>query len=262
MSKDVAKSASYQMNRAITATLIEFGATLDRSALFPASTPNAARFALDTPFGFALATCLDRGTKAEIIWSIPFDLYNSLGHLDLDPERIHLMTEKELSGLVRAIPHKPRYINDAPRTIKELAAIVVEKCDGDAANIWRGKSAMEVKATFDSIHGVGPGIASMAVLLIEAGFGIRFSDIDHCQMDIKPDVHAIRVLYRLGIATERTEKSAIQAARTCNPPFPGELDAPLWYIGRNWCDALKPECSSCAMRHLCRKVGVGPGKTL
>lgn len=37
----------------------------------------------------------------------------------------------------------------------------------------------------------------MAVLLIERAFDIRFPDVDRSAMDIKPDVHTMRVLYRL-----------------------------------------------------------------
>ena len=37
-----------------------------------------------------------------------------------------------------------------------------------------GKTAPEINATMRRIHGVGPGIASMTVLLIEKAYGVRF----------------------------------------------------------------------------------------
>jgi hypothetical protein len=67
----------------------------------------------------------------------------------------------------------------------------------------------------------------MGVLLIEKNFRIRFSDLDHTRMDIKPDVHTVRVLYRLGVCDAETIDSAITAARRLNPEFPGGVDAPL-----------------------------------
>jgi len=153
--------------------------------------------------------------------------------------------------LFSRLPKRPRYINDAPRTLQELTRIVVEECDGDAANIWRGKRAAEVNRTFVSIHGVGTGIANMGVLLIEAGFGVRFSDLDRKHMDIKPDIHTKRVLYRLGVSEEETDEAAIAAARKLHPEFPGELDGALWEIGREWCFASNPDCANCPMMRSC-----------
>jgi hypothetical protein len=123
---------------------------------------------------------------------------NLLGHLD--PHHIYQMSVEELVDLFARLPRRPPYVNDTPRTLKELTRIVVEECGGDASRIWMGKRASEVKGTFLSIHGVGPGIASMAVLLIEAAFPIHFDDLDRKDMDIKPDVHTVRVLYRLGVS--------------------------------------------------------------
>jgi endonuclease III len=242
------------MYERLTDALLQCGSSMDRAILFPSVIPEAATFALNNAYAFAMAICLDRGTKAEIIWTIPHDIYKHLGHLD--PALIHAMTIEEVSALIRGLSRKPRYVNDAPKTIKELTKIVVEECGGDASQIWRGKKAREVKRTFMSVHGVGPGIASMALLLIENAFGIRFNDLDHASMDIKPDVHTVRVLYRLGVSNDATEKAAIDAARLCHPAYPGELDAPLWYIGRQWCDAMKPRCSTCIVTGVCQKIGV------
>src|SRR5437867_1744224 len=101
-----------QMHKLITKALLDFGSTMDRSVLFPTSTPEAAKFVLNDPYAFVVAACLDRGTRAEIIWTIPYDIYTHLGHLD--PTIIHAMTLDEVSALVRAIPRRPRYVNDAP----------------------------------------------------------------------------------------------------------------------------------------------------
>jgi endonuclease III len=166
------------------------------------------------------------------------------------------MAEGELMTLFAKLPRRPRYINDAPRTVKELTEIVVRECRGNASLIWRGKRALEVQRTFRSIHGVGPGIANMAVLLIEKAFGERFDDLDRPQMDIKADVHTKRVLYRLGSARSQTEQDAVEAARSLNPSYPGELDGALWLIGRRWCHATAPQCYLCPISTRCMKVDV------
>ena len=235
----------------IRKALIDCSQSFNSADLFPTVIPEAAAFVVSDPYAFAIATCLDRGTKADIIWTIPYDIQQFLGHLD--PHRIYQKSLEELADLFAHLPRRPRYVNDAPRTLKELTRIVVEECGGDASNIWKGKRASEVKRTFLSIHGVGIGIASMAVLLIEAAFSIRFDDLDRQQMDIKPDVHTIRVLYRLGVSQVMTEQAAVEAARRLNPEYPGAVDGPLWNIGRTWCHALAPRCSECCMETVCAK---------
>lgn len=243
----------------IRRALFDCGHNFDPAALFPTVIPEAAQLAVSDPYAFSIATCLDRGTKSDIIWTIPYDIQQFLGHLD--PHRIYRMSLEELAALFAGLPRRPRYVSDAPRTLNELTRIVVEECGGDASNIWKGKRASEVKRTFLSIYGVGPGIANMAVLLIEAAFPIRFDDIDRRQMDIKPDVHTIRVLYRLGVSQAMTEQAAVEAARELNPEYPGALDGPLWNIGRTWCDAIAPRCFACCVEDVCAKRASPPSGT-
>lgn len=235
----------------IKEALLDYAQTIDSAVLFPALTPEAASFVVSDPYAFAIATCLDRGAKADVIWTIPYYIREYLGHLD--PSRIYKMSIDDLTIMFERLPRKPRFVNDAPRTLSELTQIVVEEYDGDVTKIWTGKSAREVKRTFQSIHGVGNGIANMAVLLIEKAFPIRFNDLDRVRMDIKPDVHTMRVLYRLGVSDNLSEQEAIDAARFLSPEFPGAVDGALWYIGRSWCYATTPKCSACPVEFVCIK---------
>jgi len=68
---------------------------------------------------------------------------------------------------------------------------------------------MDVKRTLLSVYGVGNGIANMSLILIEGVYDITFSDIDYTKMDIKPDVHTMRVLYRLGVSSSLNTDPAI-----------------------------------------------------
>lgn len=237
--------------QSIKEKLISFGDATPVEELLPTVIPQAAPFVASDPYAFAIATCLDRGTKADIIWTIPYDIKNDLGHLD--PRQIYKMSLDDLTALFARLPRRPRYVNDAPRTVSELTRIVVEECDGDAFNLWQGKSAASVKRTFMSIHGVGPGIASMGVLLIEKTFGSRFNDLDRPHMDIKPDVHTTRVLYRLGVSDAITTDAAIEAARRLSPEFPGAVDGGLWELGRRFCFASNPNCAGCPIQSECAK---------
>ncbi len=233
--------------------LLEYAQLIDPASLFPALEPAASDLIATDPYAFTLATCLDRGAKAELIWTIPYYIKQDLGHLD--PYRIHQMSLEALARLFSRLPKRPRYINAAPRTTQESTTLVIQQFEGDASLIWKNRRAAEVNRTFQSIYGVGLGIANMAVILIEKGFGIRFSDLDHTTMDIKPDTHTMRVLYRLGASPSETEQAAIQAARALRPEYPGEIDGPLWIIGRTWCDPSSPNCHDCPVGEVCAKPG-------
>lgn len=233
----------------INHALLYFGKEIDPKELFPVLEPGANDLLVDSSYAFVMAVCLDRQTPAEVIWTIPYDIKNDLGHID--PFRIHQMSIYDLENLFSRIRRKPRFVNDAPRTVKELTEIVVFECNGEASKIWEGKKASEVKRTFNSIYGVGVGIANMSVLLIEKAYNLRFDDLDHRNMDIKADTHTMRVLYRLGAASIQSEKKAIEAARKLNPDYPGEVDGPLWIIGRRWCHTYDPNCGECPMNNVC-----------
>lgn len=72
-------------------------------------------------------------------------------------------------------------------------------------------------------------------------------------MDIKPDVHTVRVLYRLGVSASMTVDAALDASRWMNPAFPGKVDGALWEIGRRWCRPTDPDCGECVVRDVCEK---------
>lgn len=234
--------------------LLGISRRLEAEELLPSRLPEASAFARENPYAFCIATCLDRQMSAEVAWTIPFYMRQALGHLD--PKKIGSMTKDDLQVLFGRLPRRPRFVNDAPPTVMDITRIILDEAGGDASNLWQGKTAAQVRSTFRRVHGVGPGIAAMAVLLIERVFAVRFSDLDHTTMDIKPDVHTVRVLFRLGVASVQSAEAAISAARKLNPAYPGEIDGALWRIGRNWCHALSTECAACPMNDLCLKVGL------
>ena len=239
-------------NQAMVQPLLTLGQEVPLRLFFGGIVAESADLILSDPYAFCLAVCLDRGMKAEIVWTIPYWIKQDLGHLD--PYRIHEMTGGQLAAVVARLPKRPRYVNDAPRTISDITDIVVEGCEGDAARIWTGRSAADVREVFEYVHGVGTGIANMAVLLIERAYGVRFSDLDRRTMDIKPDVHTMRVLARMGAAPRATPSDAIAAARRLHPSYPGEIDAGLWLVGRQWCTAQAALCHGCPLEGPCPRV--------
>jgi endonuclease III len=166
------------------------------------------------------------------------------------------MNLDQIAVLFERLPQKPRYTNAAPRTFQDICRIVVDDFEDNAENIWKNRRAMDVKRTLLSVFGVGSGIANMSLVLIEGLYHLTFSDRDYESMDIKPDVHTMRVLYRLGVSPAINETEAIVAARKLSPAYPGLIDGPLWSIGRNWCHPTYPECTSCPLNTCCERVGL------
>ena len=201
------------------------------------------------PFAFLIGAAFDRGMDWKQAWEIPYQI-KLLGKLD--PSILASMTEKELSLLLESLPRKPRYgIRIGAKTLKDAASLVRDHFGGDTAAIWRDASPTEVKKRLQSIHGVGQGIASMAVRMLHDKWGM-FTGQEH-QIDIKADVHVIRVFQRTGLTHSKAEEEATSAARRLNPKFPGELDWAAWKIGKNWCFPTKPQCNSCPLTAVCGK---------
>lgn len=236
----------------ISNLLLEYKKQSNVDYLFPVLEPEAKKMIPSNPYAFCVATCLDRGTKADIIWTIPYWIFQKVGHFD--PNIFYQMPISEVNKIFYQLPKKPRFIDKAAHTFQSITKIIVDQFDYDASNIWRNKKASEVKRTFMNVYGVGNGISNMAVILIENAFGIQFSDLDHSRMDIKPDVHTMRVLYRLGVAAYIEENEAISSARLLSPEYPGEIDGPLWLIGRNWCKANNPICNDCFLNNVCPRI--------
>ena len=203
----------------------------------------------DKPFAFLIAVAFDRNMPWEKAWRIPTEI-DRQGCLD--PALLASKDEKELIGLLKGLAVQPRWgAAEGARTLSDAARLVRERYGGDAGAIWKGASPAEVEKTLQEIHGIGPGIASMATRILHDDFGC-FRGQER-QIDVKPDVHLVRVFRRLGIIDDDSKNEAIRAARCLNPEFPGELDWPAWRIGKRWCRPKEPDCAQCPLTGVCAK---------
>jgi endonuclease III len=91
----------------------------------------------------------------------------------------------------------------------------------------------------------------MITNLLLRWYDVKFNDLN--RIDVKPDVHVIRVFYRLGFISKADSQSALLAARKLNPAYPGALDAGVWLIGRKYCNATGPVCQQCPIDSCCPK---------
>ncbi len=194
---------------------------------------------------------LQRGMPAERVWQIPLHLRAKMGHLD--PARIAQMSVEAMTSALADLDVRPRYPAQAAKTVVALAEVVSNEFGGDASSIWRERAMRDVIATLESLPWVGPGIAHMAVQLLmdESGYEPYADELPG--LDVKADVHVVRVFYRLGLADADTRDAAVHAARQYHPEFPGLLDWPAWDVGRRFCRPKSPLCEECPLLDVCDK---------
>jgi len=183
----------------------------------------------------------------EKAWTIAY-LIEQKGKLDASV--LASMEEPELQRLLESLSIRPRYgcVRGA-RTLKDAASLVME-FGGDAARIWKDATPKQVETRLvDGIYGIGQGIAAMTVRILRDDWE-EFRGQEH-EIDVKPDVHVMRVFRRTGLTPTESENTTVEVARKLNPIFPGELDWPAWEIGRRWCFATNPDCGSCPLTAVC-----------
>ena len=226
--------------RAVVERLREFGQTRDGSD-WDELDRETRTLIRGNPFAFLIAVAFDRGMPWQEAWRIPTEI-DRQGCLD--PALLASQGETDLIELLEGLAVRPRYgAKQGARTLSDAARLVWERFGGEAGAIWRDASPAEVEKTLQGIHGIGSGIASMTTRILRDDFGC-FRGQER-QIDVKPDVHLVRVFRRLGIIDDDSSNEAIRAAQRLNPEFPGELDWPAWRIGRRWCHPTEPDCVQC-----------------
>ncbi len=122
---------------------------IDTRALFPAETAAATTLVLDDPYAFLIASCLNRRTQAETIWTIPYDLRRELGTLNVVD--IAARTRSDLDAILRRLPRRPTLINDAADTILGLSRLIRDRFDAEPENMWKDRSPAAFEADLRSI---------------------------------------------------------------------------------------------------------------
>jgi endonuclease III len=121
---------------------------------------------------------------------------------------------------------------------------LLEEYDGDARNIWKGQSPTE---TLDRLLrlGVGEQISRMVVGALIDSKAIRGVG------DVKADVHVRRVLGRVLTGRKFSEAEATAATRQMHSRNPWKLDAPLYFVGKDYCFESRPDCQKCDLAGEC-----------
>lgn len=203
------------------------------------------------PHAYVLACCMDRQTKAERAWMIPVKVKEILGGFDFA-----MLQDKSLDEWkIIFNKHSLHRFNDTMAEVFYFAIQTIKnEYDGDASKIWSDyPSSAAVVYRFLQFKGVGIKIATMATNILARQFKIPFSD--YYSIDVSPDVHVKRVMYRNGLVNKNASNEEIlYKARELYPEFPGIIDYSLWEVGRNWCKPTNPECDNCILKTECKKL--------
>ena len=222
--------------------------------------PNANSFLNDLdryPHAYVLACCMDRQTKAERAWMIPYKIKEELGSFAMND----LITVSEGTYKIIFTKHSLHRFNDKMASVFYNAVQRIhEAYHDDASKIWKDEpGSAEVVYRFLEFDGVGIKIATMAANILARQFRIPFSDF--YSIDVSPDVHVKRVMYRMNLIEENADNDkVIYKARELYPDFPGVIDYSLWEIGRTWCKAKAPNCGTCIVSSecpYCKNCGTG-----
>lgn len=240
---------------AITRVLLDYGraAVAHQASQGPAEfTPNpeANRLIREDPFAFLLAVIFDQGILAERAWAAPYELRRRLGHLDL--ARIAADPTAVAEAVARP-PMLQRFVNTVPGWVVAAADKVLTEYGGDAGRIWGDEpSASELERRLDVFQGIGQKKAAMAVEILERDLGVTIRSLHGT--NIAYDVHVRRIFLRTGLAARDDLDEMVAAARALHPERPGEMDFPMWLIGRQWCRPGVPLCTECPLFTVCPRL--------
>ena len=209
-------------------------------------------FNKNKPYLFVLGCVMDRQIKASKAWQIPKDIEKYFKVHNF--EQLQQIPPGEIKKYF--IEKKPHRFNDKMADcFNEAVKKIHIQYKDDASLIWAGvKSAATVIYRFLEFKGVGLKIATMAVNLLDQE-NVFSKGFDRSAIDISPDRHVQRVMTRLGLVSESPSVNQIVfKAKEIYPPFPGLLDLPFYDVGKKYCHAREPQCSSCPF-YLCCEHG-------
>ena len=196
---------------------------------------------------FLICCLLDWQSNANVAWQKGENLVEKLGAPDDVWLTISSFSKQEWDSKYEEYG-KPHRFRKGYERLWRIANDICARYDGDARNIWLGKTPFEALVHLWALE-AGDQISRMIVgALRDCG------QIQGSSGDVKADIHLRRVL---GRAVDGEEIRAADAAkvtaltRSLNPADPWQLDWPLWNVGKSYCRPTSPDCPNCYLRPHC-----------
>ena len=116
---------------------------------------DADRLLVSDPLALLIGFALDQQVPLQKAFSGPLELSRRIG--GLDATRIAAMDPDMLDTAFRTPPALHRFPSNMAKRVRELAAYLVERYDGDASRIWReARDGADLHARLLDLPGFGP----------------------------------------------------------------------------------------------------------
>jgi endonuclease III len=196
--------------------------------------------------GFLICCLLDWQSDADVAWKKGELLVEKLG----DPEDVWVtissFSREEWDSKYEEFG-RPHRFHKGYKRLWGIANDVCARYDGDARNIWSGKTPFEALIHLWAL-GAGDQISRMVVgALRDCG------QIKGDSGDVKADLHVRRVLGRAAYGEEIGGADAFKVIALTRKlsPDPWQLDLPLWNIGKSYRRPTSPDCEHCYLGPHC-----------
>lgn len=137
-----------------------------------AQDPDADRVLTEHPFALLAGMLLDQQYPMEHAFRGPAKVLARLG--TFDPAAIAAADPEEFAALCAVPPAIHRFPGSMAARLQELARIVTEQYDGDAAGLWSGAtSGAELLKRIQALPGFGRQKAQIFVALLAKQVGVR-----------------------------------------------------------------------------------------
>lgn len=203
---------------------------------------------------------MDRQIDADRAWQIPLKVAEELGSKSFDA---FLSKDKEYYiNLFNKKTH--RFNQTMGEYFYDAIELIHNKYNDDTRNIWKGNpNNAQVVCRFLEFNGVGIKIATIAANILSRDYKVAMTDMS--AIDISPDRHVKRCMYRLGLVPERkghalldiSETEIVYAEKAINPSFPGLMDLAFYYIGsKGYCENNGCDKENCLFGKICKRKGL------
>ena len=171
----------------------------------------ADRLLVSEPMALLIGFALDQQVPVQKAFSGPMVLLRRLG--TLDPKRLATLDPAEMDAASKGPPAIHRFPGAMARRVRELAAHVADRYDGDAARLWTDASdARDLKQRIAALPGFGEMKVNSLLAVLVRRLGIRPTGVD----DLLPtwptlgDVDSAQALADYQ-AKKRAHKAALRA---------------------------------------------------
>jgi uncharacterized HhH-GPD family protein len=125
------------------------------------------------PLALLIGMLLDQQFPMERAFASPAELARRLGRTELDARELAGYDPEALVEIFRGPPALHRYPGSMAKRVQALAALIVERYDGDAAAVWRDVSdGRELFARLAGLPGFGTQKAQIFLALLGKQRGV------------------------------------------------------------------------------------------